>query len=86
MRRHTGVAGHGLHPIVAENRLQLLRGDRLVRAVADPGLSNMAQSSLLEAGEKSAKTASRPGSPVATSAQHVHQHPAYPEEDDPVPV
>jgi hypothetical protein len=63
---------------IAENGLQLLRRDRLIGAVADPGLGNMAQSRLLEAGEESAKPGSRPRCPVVASAEHVHQHAAYP--------
>jgi hypothetical protein len=46
----------------------------LVRAVTNPGLSNMAQSSLLEAGEESAKAAPRGAGLVAAAAKQVHQH------------
>ena len=78
VRRHPGLVGHGLHLIVAENRMQLLRRDWLVGAVADPRLSNMAQSSFLESGEKAAKATSRPGGSVVTAAQHVHQDTPHP--------
>ena len=50
-RRHTGLPGHVLHLILSENRMQLLRRNRLFGAVADPGLSNVPQSGLLETGD-----------------------------------
>ena len=74
VRRHTGLARHSLHLILAENRLQLLRRDRMVGAVTNPGLSNMAQSSLLEAGEEFAKAAPRGAGLVAGAAKYLHQH------------
>ena len=58
--------------IIAENVLQLLWRYRLVRTVPDPGLSNMAQSGLLETGEKTAKTARSPA--PAGAIEYVHQH------------
>jgi hypothetical protein len=50
-RRDASVAGHLLHLVIAENRMQLLRGDRLVGTITDPGLGDMTQASLLEGGE-----------------------------------
>ena len=72
--RHTRLAGHGLHLILPENRLQLMRWNWLIGTVTNPGLNKMAQSSLLKAGEQSPKSSSRAAGLVATCAKHVHQH------------
>ena len=86
MRLHAGLARHALHPILAKHGLQLLRRHRLVLAVADPGLCDVAEASLLElrdqAAEASSSKAAHHASPLAghpraallTSAKHVHQH------------
>jgi hypothetical protein len=51
LRPHARVARHVLHLVIAENRMQLLRGDRLVGTITDPGLGDMTQASLLEGRE-----------------------------------
>ena len=47
LRRHASLTRHVPHLAFAQNALQLLRRDRLVGPVANPGLRNMAETRLL---------------------------------------
>jgi hypothetical protein len=49
IRLHAGLARHALYLIVTHDVLKLLWRDRLVGAIADPGLGNMPKAGLLKA-------------------------------------
>jgi len=69
---HSGFARHTLNLLLAENIVQLLRRDRLVCAVANPGLSDPAKASLLKLRDEPAEPAAGPIGLTAT------QHPGPP--------
>jgi hypothetical protein len=60
VRLHAGLACHALYLAIAEDALLLRRRNRLIRSIADPGLRNMPQTGLFEAGHKTAETAGQP--------------------------
>jgi hypothetical protein len=76
MRPHAGLRCHALHLIITECAVQLLRRDRLIGAVAYPGLRDVAQTRLLESSQEATKAATHPSThrTLLATAKHAHQY------------
>ena len=52
-RVHAGLVGHFVDPLLSEHVAELIRGNRLVRTAADPGLGDLPKSRVLQGGDQS---------------------------------